>query len=207
GWEVDDVTIVNRLCSPVPGGLVVGHVTDATTGKFVAGATVASPDKPDEKAATNGDGFYWIFSTLTGAHTFTAAKSGYSSASKAVTVTPDAAVGADLALGSARLAATPSRIEAFVTLGGTRTATVNVKNTGTAPATVTVAERGGPTIPTMQNKAAAQTIDVGHVSKGVTPSGKTADPGKPAAKPGAKRPAVKAVADPAWAPIADHTMP
>jgi hypothetical protein len=80
-WEVDDVTVQDQTCDPTPGGLVVGQVTDANTSKGLDGATVTSTDNPSDKGTTAlsgdpgiGDGYYWLFSSLTGSHQFTAAK-------------------------------------------------------------------------------------------------------------------------------------
>ena len=64
-------------CDPVPGGLVVGMVTDANTGAGVDGATSPAATHPATHATTRrprpddpnlGDGFYWMFSPLTGKH-------------------------------------------------------------------------------------------------------------------------------------------
>ena len=74
-WEVDNVLIGSQVtCVPVDGGLVVGNVRDKNDNSYVNGATVTSKDRPAEKAVTVAtpddpglaDGFYWIYSTLTG---------------------------------------------------------------------------------------------------------------------------------------------
>jgi hypothetical protein len=150
-WEIDNVAVNNRSCDPVPGGLVVGFTTDSLAGTALNGVTVTSDDNPADKAVSAGtpddpgipDGFYWLFSHLTGAHPFTAAKAPYSSQTKTVNVAADSAVQADFALSSARITVTPTKIEAFQTLGQTRTTTVTVRNTGNAPANVEVMERAG----------------------------------------------------------------
>lgn len=104
-WQLDDVFLGNRTCAPVDGGLVVGEVND-TDGTGLVGATVtgaAHPEQPartvptpDDPALT--DGFYWLFSPATGQQAFTAAKAGYESASRDVTVTPDVVSRLDFAL-------------------------------------------------------------------------------------------------------------
>ena len=79
-WEVDDVLIGNR--SPVTRSTAASWSatsTDANTNGSINGATVTSVDSRAEKAttvATPGrpgldDGFYWLFSSLTGRHPFT----------------------------------------------------------------------------------------------------------------------------------------
>ena len=68
------------------GGLVVGQVLDKNTGAAINGASVTSADQPAEKATSTatpddpnlGDGFYWMFSSVTGSHTFTATANNYS---------------------------------------------------------------------------------------------------------------------------------
>ena len=49
-WEVDDVAIGPVACSTLPGGLVVGSVSNANTGLGLSGATVT--DLGDDSSAT-----------------------------------------------------------------------------------------------------------------------------------------------------------
>ncbi|HEX6871944.1 MAG TPA: carboxypeptidase regulatory-like domain-containing protein, partial [Micromonosporaceae bacterium] len=150
-WELDNVSIVNRNCDPVPGGLVVGQVTDANTSSGVNGAVVTSVDKPAEKATTGGtpddtargDGFFWLYSTLTGSHQFTAAKAGYQPDTATVAVAADGAARADFGLRAGRLTITPATLSNTQTLGQVRTVTTTIRNDGTAPATVDLSERRG----------------------------------------------------------------
>ena len=85
-WEVDNVLIGSAVsCEAVGGGLVVGNVKDANTGGFVNGAVVTRDDKPAETATTVatpedtglGDGFYWLYSSDSDAHSFTAKAGNY----------------------------------------------------------------------------------------------------------------------------------
>ena len=149
-WEVDDVTVQNQSCDPTPGGLVVGQVTDSNASKGLDGATVTSTDNPSDKATTAlsadpaiGDGYYWLFSSLTGSHQFTAAKGGYQSASQTVNVAADGSTLANFGLGAGQLSVTPSSISTSQVLGTTTSTTMTVKNTGTAPANVKLDQRGG----------------------------------------------------------------
>jgi hypothetical protein len=95
-WEVDNVVLGGR-CAPDAGGIVVGNVLDAATGAGIDGATVTSEDDPADTATTVstpddprlGDGFYWLFSSLTGKHYLTAAQSGYASHPKSATIAAD----------------------------------------------------------------------------------------------------------------------
>nr|WP_234359447.1 S8 family serine peptidase [Plantactinospora sp. BC1] len=148
-WQVDNVALVNRTCTPKPGGLVAGFTTDANTGDPVNGVTVVSGNQPADRgvsAATPDDpnipdGFYWLYSSLTGTQPFTASLSPYRGLTKQVTVTPDATRRADFALKAARLTVTPKALELHQPYGSTRNVTLTVTNTGNAPATVQALER------------------------------------------------------------------
>ena len=150
-WEVDDVEVVNQVCTPVPGGLVAGFTTDRNTGAPLNGVTVTSVDEPLDRGVSAAtpedpnipDGFYWLFSSLTGEREFTASRASYQSSTKAVAVGPDDTTGADFALGAGRLTVTPTTIESHQPYGSTRNTRITVTNTGTAPAEVALVERGG----------------------------------------------------------------
>ncbi|WP_239098493.1 S8 family serine peptidase [Micromonospora qiuiae] len=150
-WQVDDVEVVNRNCSPVPGGLVVGTTTDRTTGAALNGVTVISDDRPQDRAVSAAigedtgepDGFYWIFSGLTGTHPFTASRTPYTPVTRDVAVVADNVRRADLALAAGRLTVSPITIESHQPYGSTRTTRVTVRNTGTAPASVELLDRSG----------------------------------------------------------------
>jgi hypothetical protein len=150
-WEVDNAFVGNRSCDPIPGGLVVGNVFDANTNSGLNGATVTSNDRPAEKATTgatpddsnNPDGYYQLFSSLTGSHPFTASKSLYQSQTQTVDVAADDATRADFTLGSGRLEVSPTSLTSTQVLGSTATRTLNIENTGTAPAEFELGERKG----------------------------------------------------------------
>ncbi|MFI7604368.1 S8 family serine peptidase [Micromonospora sp. NPDC049366] len=148
-WGVDNVEVVDRVCVPTPAGLVAGFVTDKNTGAGLTGVTVASPDGPQERAVTVatpedpniGDGLYWLTSTLTGTHPFEAAKRPYQAVAKDVAVAADKTTRANIALTAGRVTVNQTGIEVNQPYGGTRSTTVTVKNTGSAPATVEVLKR------------------------------------------------------------------
>ncbi|GAA4726844.1 S8 family serine peptidase [Phytohabitans rumicis] len=142
-WEVDNVQFVNRACTPIPGGLVVGDATDGNTGASLAGVQVTSVDAPGDTGASQADGFYWLFSSLVGAQRFTAAKSGYQPQTKTVAVAANSATRADFPLAAGRLAVSTTSVEAFQPYGSTRSTTVRVTNTGNAPAQVDLLEMTG----------------------------------------------------------------
>jgi hypothetical protein len=150
-WELDNMSLVNRTCDPIPGGLVVGQVLDGNTGTGLNGATVTSVDKPTEKVTAGstpddgnlGDGFYWMFSTLTGNHPFTAASGNYGSVTSTVDVAADRTTRANYTLKAGRLTITPQSVTSTLTMGQTGTAQTTIRNDGTAPATVELSERRG----------------------------------------------------------------
>jgi hypothetical protein len=148
-WEVDNVFVGTRTCDPVHGGLVVGQVTDHNTGTAVNGATVKNNDDAAHAVTTAptpddpnlGDGFYWMFTSATGSHPFTASKGGYVDQVKTVDVATDFTTKADFALDAGHLVVTPSALTKTVRLGDQATAKVTVKNDGNAPAKVQIGER------------------------------------------------------------------
>ena len=152
-WQVDNVLIGSEVsCKPVDGGLVLGHVRDENTDGYLNGATVTSDDRPAEKATSAAtpddtslpDGFFWMFSSVTGSHKFTAAASGYGSQSRDVNVQKDGATAATFHLGAGRLSIQPSEVSATVQMpAGTVKKTFTVTNTGNAPVDVQFGERDG----------------------------------------------------------------
>ncbi|RKN21250.1 peptidase S8 [Micromonospora musae] len=150
-WQVDNVLIGSEVtCEPVDGALVFGHVRDKNTSGYVNGATVTSVDKPAEKATTVAtpddtgleDGFYWMFSSLTGTHKFTATAGNYVSQSKNVDVQADWATAANFQLKAGQLAVTPGTLSADVQMpSGKASKTFTVTNTGEAPVEVGFGER------------------------------------------------------------------
>ena len=49
-WQVDSVQVLNKGCTPVPGGLVEGNVSDLGSGDPINGAKVTSNDNPAENS-------------------------------------------------------------------------------------------------------------------------------------------------------------
>jgi hypothetical protein len=147
-WAIDNVTIVNRTCTPVPGGLVVGFTTDKNTGTALNGVKVSTPggsgvSAPTPDDPTIADGFYWLFSTTTGSTTVTATKPPYVDTTKTVNIAADGTVRADFVLKAGRIVTGTSTIEVYATLGQTRSTSFSVTNNGSAPARVDFIERGG----------------------------------------------------------------
>ncbi|WP_406433381.1 carboxypeptidase regulatory-like domain-containing protein [Streptomyces sp. NBC_01589] len=99
-WAIDDVNVQARTMLPVAGGLAVGTVRDAGTGKGVVGATVADASATDTGALTAttlddpavGDGFYTLFLADPGRHTLTVGASGYDTVTRKVVARADRAI-------------------------------------------------------------------------------------------------------------------
>jgi N-acetylneuraminic acid mutarotase len=221
-WELDNVLVGQLNDDPVPGGLIVGNVTDANTKAGVNGATVTSTDAPDDHTTTAatpddpnlGDGFYWAFSHLTGKHPVQAEATHYSAATASADVSGDGTVRRDLALDAGQLAVTPASIAKTVAWGKSATQKLTVKNTGTAPATLTLGENPGGVV--VQKAGAPLNLVKGHYSPlslathGATSTAKSKSTATSGAKPGAKpaaepdaATAAQGAAGTAWQPVPD----
>ncbi|HEX6195412.1 MAG TPA: S8 family serine peptidase [Jiangellaceae bacterium] len=147
-WSNPDEAIE---CVPVSGGLVLGHVDDANTGDGINGASVSSVGAPGESATSFAtpddpaldDGFYWLFSSLTGSQDFVASADNYADATQTVDVAGSAATEANFTLAAGRLEVDPAAVDAEVRFGDSAERTFTVTNTGTAPAEVGLIESGG----------------------------------------------------------------
>jgi N-acetylneuraminic acid mutarotase len=142
-WQVDDVTV--GRCAAVPGGLVVGRVTDANTGRPVDGATVTggTPARSAVTVATPADpaaggGLYWLFASPAGRDPFTVTAPGYQRATFPVTVRDGQVTQAGFRLDAGRLALPAGPVTVTARIGGRAAATVTVRNTGTGPASVAI---------------------------------------------------------------------
>ncbi|MFE9657376.1 S8 family serine peptidase [Micromonospora sp. NPDC006431] len=152
-WQVDNVLIGSQVsCQPIDGGLVLGHVQDKNDDSYLNGATVTSDDRTAEKATTAAtpddtdlpDGFFWMFSSLTGSHKFTAKAGSYVSQSKDVDVRKNGATAATFQLGAGRLSIQPSDVSGTVQMpAGKVNKSFTVTNTGAAPVDVQFSERDG----------------------------------------------------------------
>jgi hypothetical protein len=101
-WSVDNVLIGTPTCVAKPGALVVGTVTDHSTGGPVNGATV-STGAASGLSTTTGDpdrpgGFYSLFTPATGSGQLTASADGYATATKTTTLTSNGVTRVDWSL-------------------------------------------------------------------------------------------------------------
>ncbi len=141
-WQVDNV-VVRDSCALTPGGLVIGTVADQDSGDPINGATVTSDDHPADTATSTAtpddpnldDGFYSLFSTLTGAHPFTTRADGYLDATASVDVAADGVVRHDVGL-------VPDATE--LSIGD---ASITEPDDGPAPMTFTITAVPAPTTP------------------------------------------------------------
>jgi N-acetylneuraminic acid mutarotase len=153
-WEVDDVQIGARNLQKLPGGLLVGDVRDANTHTGVPGVAVCAVAAPAECAtsvATPGDpaqdnGLYWLFSPATGDRQFSAAlpSFGYPAVTSTVRVAAGAVTTANFTLHPAQLQFVKQSAGADVAWGKQKTVTVDIRNTGGSPATISLGEDGAP---------------------------------------------------------------
>lgn len=152
-WQVDNVLIGTEItCEPTGGGLVTGHVKDANTSGFVDGAVVTRDGNPAETATTMAtpddtglaDGFYWLYSSESGAHGFTAKAGSYVSSSQSIDVEADWVTSANYTLKAGQLAVKPGSITGNLQLPtGSVTKSFTVTNTGGAAVDVKFGERDG----------------------------------------------------------------
>jgi Carboxypeptidase regulatory-like domain/Kelch motif len=147
-WELDNVFVGRRTCDPVHGGLLLGQVTDQNTGQALNGAKVTDTDAgvsattaPTPDDPNLGDGFYWMFSPVTGTHPVSADRNGYTGQTRSVDIATDFTTRADFALGAGHLVVTGGTIDKTVKMGDQKTATFKIRNDGTAPADVQLNER------------------------------------------------------------------
>lgn len=141
-WQVDSAWLGNRSCSPIPGSLVTGFVKDRNTSAGLAGATVRGPSGVPVKSVA--DGLYSLFSPAAGATEFTGSGPEYQSQVKRVNVAnSNVPVRLDFSVAAGRLTTSTTSVESSQRLGEVVTATVNLRNKGTASATVKLAERPG----------------------------------------------------------------
>jgi N-acetylneuraminic acid mutarotase len=138
-------------CVVVPGGLVEGNVSDLNTGNPINRARIQSNDASSDKTTSvatpddpnNPDGFYYLFSSLTGSHAFTASASLHANDTETVSVAGDSAVRKDFKLGTGDLTVSATSLATTEVLGSTTTKTLTFGNNGTGPVHVKLSERGG----------------------------------------------------------------
>lgn len=142
GWDwyamVDDVSI--GTCHAISGGMVLGQVTDSSTGQGIVGATVTADSGALTRTMVNSAdpdlpvGFYGFFLPK-GQRTLTATALHYSPATADVSIPGDGSVRQNFALKSSRFKTSPDAISLHVTAGNSATASFALTNTGTGEGT------------------------------------------------------------------------
>lgn len=93
-WALDNVFVGTRTCVPMTGSLVEGAVA-STDHRPLVGAEVSSVDMPSVSGVSLAtpddpelaDGYYWLFSPLTGRRSFAAGDDGHTTATALLTLT------------------------------------------------------------------------------------------------------------------------
>ncbi len=137
GYYLDDVGI-SAGCTFQSGGLVVGNVYDANTGDGLNGAKVASVSVPTDTILTVktpddpavNDGFYILFSSMTGSHSFITTLDDYDSNEQTITVVAGDVVVQDFNLPAGYLATTPLSFTITLPLSQTISYSLTLNNTG-----------------------------------------------------------------------------
>jgi N-acetylneuraminic acid mutarotase len=152
GWQLDDIFLGNRACVPsIGGGLVVGTVTNASTGQGITGADVASTSTPQANGTAAqipgdpgaGTGAYWLFSPLAGSQQFRATAYNYDTQTTSADVTANAVTPLNFSLAAGQLTAQPGSLSATEQLGASATSKLTLTNTGSTPVTLQLAEQPG----------------------------------------------------------------
>ena len=154
GWdwwfEVDDVKLFDPTppCTPIPGTLVGGFVTDANTGMALNGATVSSSTGPTTQTMGTPldpnipDGFWWNFEGMPGlgpsTRTFTATADKYVPQDVEINLVPDTMNQINFGLGAGWLEVNPLQIDSRLYGGETDQQMITMTNHGNADANVSV---------------------------------------------------------------------
>ena len=118
--------------------MLIGNVYDGNTGDPLNGATVISKDAPTDITTTFAtpeddnvdDGFYILFSSLTGNKKFIASKSNYGIDTQSVNVSANSLDEQDFTLEAGILTPDPTLLEATVALGTQSTVNLDLINDG-----------------------------------------------------------------------------
>jgi hypothetical protein len=180
-WQVDNVLLGEADCVPGSGGLVVGNVRSTNSGAGLNGATVSNLPQPGPTTTTfptpndpnQDDGFYILYAD-NGSQPFEASKNNYSSQQKNTTVIPGSTVRLDFSLASGALTASPSPLSARLDPGASMDMTLNLTNTGTAPASFQIFELNIPVTSSVTHGFASN--DLRQAALARLPKGKSAAP-------------------------------
>jgi hypothetical protein len=139
-------------CTALPGGLVLGNVYDDNTGMGINNATVTSDEVPGEVASTFAtpedpavdDGFYVLFSSLIGTHSFTAAGLDYEDYTQDIDVASGDIAGVNFNLPAGMLEFSPVSLSENLSAYEMVTRVITLTNTGSYTATFNLSEVNAP---------------------------------------------------------------
>jgi len=160
-WFIDQIVVSPTSCDQLSGGMVVGNVYDANTGKALNNAqvinatgdianAVATPDDP-----AVADGFYTLFSPA-GSQTFSGTMKYYQPDVDTFSVVLSDTVAHDFDLTAGQLAYTPAQYAVTLDMGDSVTVPITLTNTGSAPLSFDLDEVPGGFTP------AARTLTTGN---------------------------------------------
>lgn len=188
-WQVDDIVVRDAACTPVDGSLLVGQVDDAVTGEGLAGAAVTMTGGVHRQLTSQGSapdpahaGHFSAFVPGAGTTTVAATKDEYVTDTVEIDPAPGTVTPVDLALDAGRLELSSTGLDSEVALGKSGTGVLEVTNTGTASAEISVATRG----------TGAEIL----APDGVSTRTPTPDPSAPTTAPAAS-----------WAAVPDYPVP
>jgi Carboxypeptidase regulatory-like domain len=134
-WQVDDVRLGTFTCTPLPGGLAAGLISDANTGSALPGSHVLNQTGGTTLAGVTTDpnlsgAFYTLFSPV-GSQVFTATQTGgYGAVSHLVDIQLDQVSRQDFSLPAGWLHAAPASFNLQVFSGYTATQPLTLTNQG-----------------------------------------------------------------------------
>ncbi|MGH8128344.1 MAG: kelch repeat-containing protein, partial [Gammaproteobacteria bacterium] len=171
---IDDVEI--GACDPVPGGLVMGQVSDANSGNGILGAHVADGNGTGSDTVENYSdpnlpvGFYLFFDAA-GQHTLSAsAYNNYASQTAGITLNNNSVVMQNFALKSAQLGVAPGQFTLHVMVNSSATASFALSNTGSASGQYSIVGINAPMPATQESPSAAMSGGTPVIRKPVTNS-------------------------------------
>lgn len=211
-WELDNVYAGTRSCDALPGGLIAGQVSDANTGAPLTGAEVSVEGGTPAVTHTTsddpalGDGFYWLFTPGTDASPVAAAGRHYATATARLTPRPHAVTQRDWALRAGQVEASPASLSVHAAAGSGKalTKTLTLRNTGTAPAKVSIVEQDRGFTPVgghHQDTAPGAPLRRTKTTASPRPFGPAHGPGT------GPLPAKDAPVNPAWSDLPDYPTP
>ncbi len=213
-WQVDNVQ-VGVQCAPVPGGLLTGNVYDGQhrngaerSNRFSVSVTSTRQRRSQHRRSNLHEGFYILFSSLTGKPFIHRRRGNYASDTLAVNVTADHVVLQNFNLAAGKIVPNPASLQDTVALGAQDTVLLTLQNIGGADADFRLYEGYGNTNgPQPEAKGAPLMRIVGHYSplrNGTTKDRFSNSKDSAATEAAAETQRVAGSRTPPWSAIADY---